>query len=182
MPLIDKTYFVGEINIPETSNASVLERLNFLIAKYEDQLLRDLLGNALYAAYTTGIVVTPTPESKWTDLRDGKAYTYASVDQYWPGFRKASTKQSLIANYVYYYWMKDKASHTTAIGEVKDNTDGGQRVNPIYKQIRAYNEMVDQVRELVKFLNSNTSIYTEWNRVLGNSVLTRYRYINAFNI
>jgi hypothetical protein len=182
MPLIDKSYFVGEINIPDTSNASVLERLNFLIVKYEGQLLRDLLGNALYAAYTTGIGAA-TPDAKWTELRDGKTYTDGNGDvQIWSGFRNSTTKQSLIANYVYYWWQRDKASHTTALGEVKDNTDGGERVSPIDKQVRAWNEMADQVAELVSFLNSNTTTYTEWTTPQSCKALSDYRYINAFNI
>jgi hypothetical protein len=182
MPLIDKTYFVGEINIPDTSTTSVEERLTFFIAKYEDQLLRSLLGHALYAAYTTGIAAE-TPDSKWTDLRDGKTYTDDDDNtQYWPGFRKASTKQSLIANYVYYWWTRDKVTHTSAVGETTPASDGGGNASPALKQMRAWNELADHVAELVRFLDYHIEDYPDWEQWSSATVLIDFAPINTFNI
>jgi len=160
---IDKTYFVGEINIPSTGNASVLERLNFFIAKYEEELLRALLGDGLYVAFKDGIAIAD-PDQKWKDLRDGKDYqdTTGRAMRFL-GLYRNDIKQSLIANYVYYWWMRDKASITTHVGEADAKTDGADKVNPGQKMCRAWNEMVQWNRSLVMFLDINQETYPEWD-------------------
>lgn len=179
--LLDKTYFVGEINIPNTSNQSVLERLNFFIAKYEEQLLRALLGDGLYKAYTDGLAAN---DPKYIAIRDGKDYTDSNAKAYnWMGLRKESTKQSLIANYVYYWWLRDKVSITTGVGEADVKTDSADKISPAAKMTKAWNEMVEWNRSLMFFLDINKDDYPQWDRacVIHNnySVLSP---INSFNI
>jgi hypothetical protein len=183
MPLIDKTYFVGELNIPDTSNAAVVERLDFFIAKYEEQLLRSLLGDALYEAYKAGIEVTPTPATKWTDLQDGKTYQNTDGKTFrWMGFKKSDTKQSMIANYVFYWWLRDKASTTTAVGEVALNTDGGVRISPAVRMSQSWNEMAGMVNSLLLFLTVNKETYTEWDPAHYWCVKEEYAPINSLNL
>src|SRR3954471_2443196 len=106
MSLIDKTYFVGEINIPDTDNPAVEERLNFFIAKYEEEFLKTVLGYSLWSSYTTGIAVTPTPDVIWTNLRDGVEYLVSEKTYKYRGLYNPTLKLSPIANYVYYWWMR----------------------------------------------------------------------------
>jgi hypothetical protein len=184
MPLIDKTYFVGEINIPNTGNADVEARLNFFIAKYEDALLRKVLGDALYAAYKTGIAVTPTPDTKWTELRDGKVYTNSnSVSKTWMGFRNATTKQSMIANYVYYWYQRDSVTDTTAIGETSVKADNSSsKESPAVKMARAWNEAAKWIYDLLCFLLSNIETYTEFKQVCVSDIVDEFSSINQFNL
>jgi hypothetical protein len=183
MALIDTSYFVGELNIPDTDNPNVAERLTFFISKYEEQLLRNVLGNALYAAYVAGIAAA-TPDQKWLDLRDGKTYTdQAGKTKYWMGFRKASTKQSLIAPYVYYWYQRDRVTITSGIGEVESNADNSSKVaSPGRKMMRAWNEMADLVCDLVHFLNTKVDDYPQWKEVSSYCVLKEFRPINCFGI
>jgi hypothetical protein len=161
MPLIDKTYFVGEINIPDTSNPAVLERLNFFIAKYEEEFLKTVLGYSLWKEYTDGIVVTPTPLAKWTELRDGKEYTIGDKSYKYPGFRDATLKQSPIANYVYYWWRRD---------DQNAKSDDSEKQVAYYEQrgramARAWNEMSRWVTDIIFFLNNNVDTYLSWENV-----------------
>lgn len=77
MPLIDRSYFVGNINIPNTDRPEIQERLDLFIETYEAELLPDLLGYSLYKAFTQGLQGAPI-EQKWTDLLEGVEYTNQS--------------------------------------------------------------------------------------------------------
>jgi len=80
MSLIDKTYFVGELNIPNTNKPDVEERLTWFIEKHERPFLEQLLGVKLYQAFVNGLIA-PTVDQRWTDLIQGKVYTNRAGQQ-----------------------------------------------------------------------------------------------------
>lgn len=69
------------------------------------------------------------------------------------------SKESLIANYVYYWYMRKEATQTTAIGEVATKAENATRTNPGAKMARAYNQMVDWVHEMYCFLETRAADY-----------------------
>lgn len=75
--LIDSTYFIGDINIPNTDTEAVQQALDFFISKYEPDLIQKALGYSFYKAFYNGItVVSPTViEQRWIDLIYGVEYT-----------------------------------------------------------------------------------------------------------
>lgn len=86
--IINASYFVGEINIPNTDSGPILERVNFFIQKYEPEFLTDLLGYPLYKAFITGISVVPpaVPASRFTDIIFGAEYTDRNgIPRKWKG-------------------------------------------------------------------------------------------------
>jgi hypothetical protein len=187
MPIIDKTYFVGELNIPDTGDPAVEERLNFFIAKYEVEFLRKIFGQALYNAYVAGIAVTPTPDPIWTDLRDGKEYIVNSNNYKWFGLRNETTKQSPIANYVYYWWLRS---------DTKAKPDNAEDQRAYYEQrnqsmVRAWNEMSYWITGerhnyyyasgLIGFLNQSTA-YPAWTAVDGFRTFREFAPINTMNL
>lgn len=139
MSLIDATYFVNELDIPGQSNTvdSTGSALSSFIVKYETRYLKELLGLDLYAEFQAGLLIDPI-EQKWIDLRNG--------------LRNETTKESPIANYVYYWWMRNHASRTSAIGEVVPVAENSERTSPIGKMVRAWNEMVDWNYEVLDIL------------------------------
>lgn len=70
-------------------------------------------------------------------------------------------KQSPIANYVYFHYLKDNVSFTMGAGEVKPKSNASDKVSPYPKMVRAWNEMVDWNWELIQFLSEHTDTYTE---------------------
>lgn len=74
MSLIDRTYFVGELNIPNTSQAAIGSAVDLFIEQYEEKLLNDVLGYTLYKALKAGLQDVPVAQ-KWTDLIEGVEYT-----------------------------------------------------------------------------------------------------------
>lgn len=73
MSLIDISYFVNELNVPNTDQAPVMARLTAFIQKYEQEFLRHLLGYPLYKAFITGLATTPPPQ-RILDILYGKEY------------------------------------------------------------------------------------------------------------
>lgn len=71
-------------------------------------------------------------------------------------------KQSLIANYVYFFYLKMTSSVTVALGEVVSLAENSVTNGPAAKQQRAWNEMVEQIHRLTHFLDNNRTVYTEW--------------------
>jgi hypothetical protein len=187
MPLIDKSYFVGELNIPNTGNTAVSERLDLFIAKYEQELLKTIFGTALYNAYTAGIAAV-TPDQIWKDLRDGKEYLLNSDSYKWIGLRDATTKQSPIANYVYYWWMRSDNSA---------KPDAAEEQQAYYEQrnrsmARAWNELsfwllgerrgYFYASGLLGFLNQNGLVYGDWKDFTGYGMYRHFAPINTMNI
>lgn len=166
MATIDSTYFFGELSLayPDTSAANA--NLQQIIDSREAELLQRLLGYEFYKAYLAGIAVTPTPATKWTDIRDGKEYTNQSgVLTKWPGLRftVGTSKKSLIANYVYWYIQIDNYTFTTGSSEKK--TDLAINANPDTKIIRAWNEMVNWNYLLNAFLVDRIEVYPEYESI-----------------
>jgi len=85
---IDQTYFVGELDIPNTDQDSVQERLQTFIKKYEPIFLQKLLGWALYNQFVAGINVAlpATPDQRYLDLLYGTMYTgFDGILRRWKG-------------------------------------------------------------------------------------------------
>lgn len=186
--LIDKSYFIGDINVPNTSAVSVGERLDWFINKFEPQFLLQVLGYELDKAFAAGLAEDPVPQ-KWADLKDGVEYT--GLDgrlRKWRGFIETvvegedGQKQSMIANYVYYFFMRGVVTQTTGIGETVTKAENADIVSPADKMCYAWNEMIRWVRELVYFLDSKVADYPEWEKQDRCLMGERFQMINSFGI
>jgi len=188
MPSIDQTYFFAELSIAQLTDN--VNSLTMFINEHEEKLLTDLLGYELYKAYKAGIAAG-SPAAKWTSIRDGVEYTNrAGYLTKWRGliFTDGSSgsgqaKKSLIANYIYWHWMQNNVSVSTASGEK------GAKVNaiaidltPVNKQVRAWNQMVTWNCELVEFLLSKPDDYPEFQNYYGRVPYNLVKKTNAFGI
>ncbi len=173
MPTIDETYFFAELNIPQKTD--VANSLLMFINEHEERLLTGLLGYELHRDYKAGIAVAPTPDPKWVALRDGLEYTNRSgILTKWRGLiftdgtGSGQAKKSLIANYVYWHWMQDSVSMSTANGEkVGKQSQAATDISPAVKMVRAWNQMVDWNKELVDLLLTKSSDYPQFQNHYG---------------
>lgn len=200
--LISISFFVGDLNIPNTDTTSIEERVNYFINKYESALLKDVLGYDLWKAFTEGLEEVSV-DQKWIDLRDGKEYVSLNGrNKKWRGLVEtvvapveedleadpvvqavAGQYQSFIANYIYYWYQRFNLSQSTGIGEVKTNAENATNADASHKMVTAWNEMVDWIKELIDFLDSDTdSLYPEWLDADRFVICRRFRKINTFNI
>jgi hypothetical protein len=101
-------------------------------------------------------------EDRFFALRDGREYVWNGETIKWNGlaFDSNGTKRSLIADYVYYQYLKDNVSFTMGAGEVESKADVA--TSPKLKMIRAWNDMAMMNSELFQFLQANQSVYPEF--------------------
>lgn len=186
MPLIDKQYFVGNIDIPNTGKDYVEDSVNQAIKTHEPIFLEKALGYELFKAFINGLnpgnttqdnpaqtcadstteaTVTDGIDMRWIKLRDGAEYTSMSGTlTRWKGLLRPQ-QQSPISNYVFYWYVRENASQFTGIGEVATNSDNAVNVAPDRRMCIAWNTMVAMVIELAAFLDANVAIYPEWKNV-----------------
>jgi hypothetical protein len=200
MPLIDVTYFVGEINIPNAGTGGPVDSLVLrLIGDYESKFLRLALGEALYDSFMSGLelqadgtynkadkgVAVDTVAQKWKDLLNGASYTDSNGQKRkWKGFVRlldgSPALESPIAHYIYFYFMKTSATQTTSMGEAQANAENAQMVSPRFKMTAAWNRMHEEVRELLRFLKANITTYSEWTFEDQFCTLQDLGFINPF--
>jgi hypothetical protein len=182
--LIDRTYFVGELNIPNASQAAISSQLSLFIQKYEEKFLRDVLGYSLYKAFSAA---WPSTDQKWVDLVEGVEYTSAGKTKFWRGLVDAvsgdvSFDTSPIANYVYYWYQRNNHTQTATTSEVKPANENATVASPAVKMVKAWNEMSTWICELVDYLDAKKDDYTEWADQDVYCMLRKFRPINEFNI
>ncbi len=180
--LIDRTYFIGELNIVNSTTAPVSSLLDHFINKYEKQLLTDVLGLTLYNSFIAGLAVVPIAQI-WTDLKTGTSYTDQNGNAAkWRGIITDAPNESMIANYVYYWYIRNNHTQTAAMGEVKGANENSVIANPSLKMVRAWNEMSCWINELVCYLNARKDDYTGWSDHDVWCMRRKFRPINEFNI
>lgn len=84
--IIDSTYFVNKLNLPQVGNTEGLADVNNFIDQYEPEYLRCVLGNDLYNAFINGVDGSGLPDDRWLDLLQGKDFTYRNCTYKWVGF------------------------------------------------------------------------------------------------
>lgn len=191
--IIDASYFVGALALPNLNKAEQEASLEQVIDQYEKAILTELLGYELYTEFIAGIAVG-SPVQKWLDLRDGKEYTltFEGIDYLikWNGLKNTG-KISLLAYFVYYWYRRNFATLTSGIGEVSSHAENAEKALSIYKMAAAFNNGVDLYGMVpddfsqgniyrvdsgcYNFISTNESDYDNW-------IFTQKKYINEFSL
>lgn len=112
--IIDKNYMWGQLSLSNMSEEEELNELDRYIAKYQKEYLTRMFGKTIAADMPEGLIEL---------LYDHETLT------------------SPIANFVFFYLQRDKASFTTPAGEKTLMIDKTRAVLPTGKLVRAWNEM-----------------------------------------
>lgn len=192
--LIDTSYFLNKsVFIPSvvehpsigTFTPSKNEALTNFIGEKEYQLLVNTLGFQQYAELSqqleTDGTFKPDALQKWKDLVDGKGS--------WLGLRYkiGNNKVSLIAYYVYFYWLgQDYLTYTTE-GIQQQEAANSITIAPNNRQVNAWNEFVKRYGGYYNQQRLNYSFFRNWNglgmqwgnnKLNGNDV-TLYDFMQA---
>lgn len=159
--LIDLSFFVSEISIPNTNQQPVADHLMLLITEVQEQLLRDLLGDDLYAQFEVGLNAGPI-DQKWIDLKN----------------KIVHNQKSMIAYRVYCKWIDQTVTQTAGLGENLQQSENGTRYTINAKFVNAWNKMIDEMADFYSFIRDNYQNYP------GISYVThrRFRKINLMGI
>lgn len=168
MSFIDKSYFIGPLTIANTHTEEVSLRLSDFIEVYERQFFRELLGRDLYEEFEAATEGYPgssgsplTVETRWRELIEGATYEINGKTTRFRGLIDTTSRipRSPIAGYVYFYWCRDAYTQTVGIGEVKSKSENSSPASPIFKQVAAWNEAVEEVWAAQRFLKARGSVY-----------------------
>lgn len=72
-PLIDNSYFEGELTIGSLENAAVAAELILFIRRHEIEFLTKLMGNSLFEAFHAAMKQT-TPDNNWKRMAYGETF------------------------------------------------------------------------------------------------------------
>lgn len=136
-------------NIP---NLDTLEdQFTAYVDEQEPKLLKKLLGYQLYSEFIAGLAVTPTPAAKWTDLKNGKEYTYLDVTYKWEGM------VAMLRPLIYYKWLSDTYDFHTGGGIAISDPENAEIISPNTRLVRAFNDYAMQAG-----VNYRYNGYLDW--------------------
>lgn len=169
--IIDTTYFVYKpVFIPNVTNnpdttgntPSLKNELQAFIDEREYHFLVSVLGLEQYTELKSQLNADGTfivdPMQKWVDFVDGK------VSDNWKGLRYTvgTTKHSLMAYYVFFYYLGEDYSRYTTTGMVMPQVANSTVLHPNDKQVKVWNQFLMQYGG---YRNGNVgySFFENWN-------------------
>ena len=176
MSFIDKSYFTGDIFLPEDKYSTPVQTS---IEKYEPEILKSLLG---YELYKLVIAANPT-EDRITKLIDGDEFEVYDQTYQWIGL-KNDRKISLIAYYVYYYTRRENITESTYFAEVQSAHENANHASPAMKIQLAWQMLlkyygsasdVDNYESAYAYMQNRIDDYPEWK-------FTELGSVNAFDL
>lgn len=175
MTLIDSSYFTIDTNAPDNKYVQVQSYID----RYEPEILKKLLGLELFRL----VMDETTIEQRIIDLRDGVDYDVDGVLHHWNGL-KNEDEISLIAYYVYYWYLRLSITDTTTQGEVQVNPENANIANMSLKIQGVWISLEDlygsecrpdNYESAFGYLNYFKELYPEWHfEEIGS--------INAFDL
>jgi len=169
--IIDTSYFLNKsVFIPNsvaqpsigsntpTSISQLQEEIDFR----EDELLLSALGNIQLLELKNQFEITGAWKAsalqKWKDLVDGK-------DE-WKGLRyiTGTRKNSLIAFYVFFYYLKSDFQTYSTTGIQIANSENSEGQAPNFKQAESWNNFVDMWNGKNSTINIQSS-FQNWNGI-----------------
>lgn len=195
MATIDKTYFKGEIVIPNINKVTVDETVNLFIEREDERFLIDLLGDELYQLMKDNESTEP-----YKSLIEGAdfemEYLGRTLNLHWNGL-KNSEKKSPNAFYIYCKYRESKNSGFTGAVETQGKKENTMVISPRAKIVNAWNLMVNLRGEVSTYFQPYSDpagypIYngkpTAYNYLLANVasfpkwVFTPLNYMNVLGI
>jgi hypothetical protein len=183
MLLIDETYFTGELSLPNISvNGDVSSgfalalrtvgenNLGVFVDRYVTDYLIRLFGRELAQKFLEEIE-KPLPGQIWLDLKAQLLVSYGSY------------KASPLANYVYYWVMRDARTKTTMAGEADPDFDNAGNANNGNKMVKAWNDMVNMTFDVHNWFCRNMEHYESYiGNHTGRKVCSLTQSTNMFGI
>jgi hypothetical protein len=162
MSLIDKTYFVKDINIPDSD----YNDLTAYIARYEKEIILKVFGyelGTLVLAYEAGV-----SDQRILDIVEGKAYTVNGYNVKWNGLIN-DDKVSLIAYFVFFKWVKNRSTLTGNVSELKLQSENATNAANIQRTTNAWTQLTILTQDmsypyasLYAFMTEKEADYPEW--------------------
>lgn len=160
--LIDSTYFIRDINIPDTETPDETSVLDEAIARYEPIYLKKVLGYELWKAVQAEI--DADVYIVYADLIEGAEFSFEynghTINTKWEGLIN-SEKESPIANFIYYKYRKEVETINASIGEKRQKGENSTDASALKKMVDAWNGCVDMSGKQNRYYKKYTSFFLD---------------------
>lgn len=153
MALTDFSYFIREINIGQLSQIYVHENLSYFIKKYENDFLINVFGFNMAQQVIAANNDLVNSSQAMRNLIEGNGVWIGLVND---------AKISPIANYIYVKYTESELMQSVGTGVVIPKNENSTVVNPIYKLVWAWNEMLEIISQMHQFILSNKEDYPDY--------------------
>lgn len=182
MPIINNTYFVGDLQVPNAipqpsagfNTPNNVEELNLCIEETEKNVLLMSLGYDLYKDLQSNLPITEDSEKKWKDLVNGLEYD----GKIWEGL---ADKKSLLAYAAYCEFLEANTSYWATSGVVKSDSANAVMYTPIYKMQTAYNKFIHKYQGDCSgypiYYHRAGFKYEDWYGKDNNIIVSLYQFL-----
>lgn len=182
MYIIDETYFIKDLQVPNLSemDSDNLAELETYIDKYVPELLQNLLGYDLFELLNSNLEpnrvdVKPTAPQKIKDLVNGKVYQVDGKNKKWKGlvYEEGLYKGSLLAKFVFYFWLMEKSSLVTTTGEKLIDSQNAINVNSTQRLVGVWNDFLKdyQGNKTVNYRRNTVFVSNFQNHACGSNYI-----------
>lgn len=186
---LNKNVFIPNAVVQPSIGSNTPTSINQLQAEIderEDELLLSFLGQAqkteLYDQFETDGTWKPTALQKWKDLVDGADFD----TKHWNGLRYTigTKKISLIAFYVYFWYLKEDFSTYSTTGIQVAQSENAISQLPNEKQVSAWNKFVNMY-DGVNIAQRGYTFSRNWNGTMlrwnnrENNQVSLYDFMSA---
>lgn len=191
--ITDVSYYIkGELAIPNIKTlASISDNLpksndnvTATIQRYERELLINALGVENYTELSTqfeGVELKADALEKWKDLVNGKTYTNGDVTYRWDGLRQHEQRESLVAYFVFYHYLKQDAERYTGIGMQREKGKGSEEIAPINKLVDVWSKFVDRYQgynnSQPNVIRTRYGVGIDWRGSVDGSFVSLYQFL-----
>lgn len=178
--LVGPAYFIANRTVAQLSQNSVKIDLETFIKRLQYDYLVRVMGLPLYKLFETEYAQDPKP-AKWVELVTGGEFEYKGSIAVWGGLANDTFKTSPIADYVYYFYHRDKATEVVGSGTIIPDTENGANVVNRSRMVDAWNSACKNAQLMELFLESDPVAYPDYK---GVSAANReyFRNINLMNL
>jgi hypothetical protein len=160
--LIDKSYFVNDINLPAGVLQGTPAQIDAYIERYEKECLKMLLGYDLYKALKVEIDSSPQVfTTVWDELVNGAEYSNGGYTQKWNGLVNTD-KVSFIAYFVFWNFVRDNVTTYESVGAMTAQSENSKRVSADDLITESWNNFVTLYNEAANFIINKQSSYPLW--------------------
>jgi hypothetical protein len=190
--VIDTSYFVGDIEIPNIAQPEISTDVTNSIKVFEKEVLIALLGYPMWKDLQAALA-SPVSGDKWDKLLNGGEFTFSFEGEiktrYWEGL-KGLEKKSLIAYFVYFMHRRKRATYMSGVNtEVEADSENSTRTTPIDRLIYVWNEFLDMYGDSCSEGQHENDAPSAYNYILAKTAdfpnwefKSQGRKINRFGI